>query len=138
MKNQLRTDVHEQREENPMRKILSAMLAMTLFLGMPVSAHADCCDDILSCAAAIATDGLSCVVIETIAVVNHLIGVVNNVKDTVTGATQAAGRDAQQQVTDTINTFKSQIQLNKDQLTAADQLAATVYNQEANGRMVAL
>ena len=74
-----------------MRKILSAMLATTLFLGMPVSAHADCCDDILSCAAAVVTDGLSCVVIETINVVNHLIGVVNNVKDNITGETQRAG-----------------------------------------------
>ena len=121
-----------------MRKMLSAMLAMALFVGMPTSARADCCDDILSCAAAVATDGLSCVVIETISVVKHLLDVVGNVKDNVTGATQAAGRDAQQQVADTINTFKSQIQLNKDQLSSADQLAASVYNQEANGRMVAL
>ena len=45
---------------------------------------------------------------------------------------------AQQQVTDTINTFKSQVQLNKDQLATADQQAVAIYNQESNGRMVAL
>ena len=121
-----------------MKKMLAVVLSLFLFAGAPAPAGADCCDDILSCAAAIATDGLTCVVIETINVVTHLIGVVKNVKDNLLGDVESAGRGAQQQVTDTINTFQSQVQMSKDQFATSEQLAANLYNQEANGRMVAL
>ena len=95
-------------------------------------AMADCCSDVLGCAAAVVTDGLSCEVEAIVNTVKDLITGVQNIINETDGATQNAEQTARQSVTDTINTMQSQSQQSASDLAAAQSQSQVIYSEEKN------
>jgi len=92
-----------------MKTILVAVCVLALLVG-PVAppAAADCCNDFWSCAAAVATGGLSCAVEGLINTVNNLIQTVNNLRDTINTLTKNTAGSAQQAVNDAADKMNSE------------------------------
>ncbi len=104
----------------------------TLLAAGASPAMADCCSDILGCAAAVVTDGLSCEVEAIVNTVKDLITGVQNIINETDGATQNAESTARQSVTDTINTMQSQSQQSASDLAAAQSQSQVIYSEEKN------
>jgi len=105
------------------------LLVLFLCLGAG-SAIADCCDSFIGCAAAYATDGLSCVLQEIVSTVKHLIELMNNLTLRVSGNTQRASDEARQYVSQTIAQIRSDASQSSTALATALQQANAIYKQE--------
>src|SRR5262249_45295313 len=116
------------------QKLTALVLTMVLIGGGVPHAKADCCDDLISCAAAVVTSGMSCLVIETINVVKHCMGLLQTALDNTNGATERAIADAKRAVDDEIAEIQSHLNQSNRQLNQSLALANEIRAKEARSR----
>jgi hypothetical protein len=110
-----------------MKKALS-IFCMFLILSAPVvpPASADCCSDVLSCAATVATGGLSCVIQTLISTVTNLVTQVTNLRNSISSQLQTVAQGAQQALNTAAGQLGSEAQnvsaMNRQVITQAGQI----------------
>ena len=89
-----------------MRRITLSALALVGTLGITGIVRADCCNDFWSCAAAVATGGLSCQIESIIDTVNSLKKLVDTLANTLRTQANVIISQAQSAVGDATNDFR--------------------------------
>lgn len=116
-----------------MKKAVS-ILCMFLMLGAPMAqpASADCCNDFWSCAATVATGGVSCVVQGLINTVNDLVTRVGNLRSSISTQLQSVAQAAQQALNTAAGQLGSEAQsvaaLNRQVIIRAGQILSAELN----------
>jgi hypothetical protein len=111
-------------------RCMAFVLTLALVGSSTQTAWAGCCDDFWGCAAAIATDGLSCVVEGLIDTVNNLVHKVSNLRNQINGMSNDAAHKAQQAVIDAADSLRGETQNALDQQNQAHNRAIQVVNDE--------
>ncbi len=104
--------------------------------GGPVasSASADCCTDFWSCAAAVATGGVSCVIQGLIDTVNSLIAVVTDVRNSINSLAQGTATNSQQGVDTAADLMVAEIAELTRLIQQEADLAAKLASEEAQAQ----
>jgi hypothetical protein len=105
-------------------------LALVLVASSSQTASAGCCDDFWSCAAAVATGGLSCVVEGLIDTVNNLVNKVSALRNQINQMSSDTAHNAQQGVNDAADNMNSEAQQVMDDQAKAEGHAQQVMNEE--------
>jgi hypothetical protein len=111
-------------------RCVACVLTLALISSSTRTAWAGCCDDFWGCAAAIATDGLSCVVEGLIDTVNNLVHKVGDLRSQINGMSSDAAHNAQQGVNNAADTLGGETQSALDQQKQAHNRALQVVTDE--------